>query len=242
MKIVVSHLTRMQEGYFCVAGLDLDSGRHVRPVVPGQRLGTSLLARHGGLFDMGVIIDLGLAIGIGQPPEIEDHAFEPKKARASGTEDPRRFWEQLRRAARPRLRDIFGDALTQRGAASFGVDLGKGAASLGCLVPTGKPALYTRTRPGKHDEIRMRVSDGSLSLDLAVTDIRLFGADHVTPDGEAVNRVVSRLDAGVDVVLSVGLTRFFNGAHWLQLNNVHLADDPLWQLGSPPVSQARRLS
>ena len=34
MKIVVSHLTRMQRGTVCVAGLDVDSGQHVRPIPP----------------------------------------------------------------------------------------------------------------------------------------------------------------------------------------------------------------
>jgi len=59
LKIVVNHLTRMQQGYLCVAGLDVNTGEHVRPVLPGQRLPTSLLTRYGGPFDMGVIVDLG---------------------------------------------------------------------------------------------------------------------------------------------------------------------------------------
>jgi hypothetical protein len=39
------------------------------------------------------------------------------------------------------------------------------------------------------------------------------------------------------VILSVGLTRPFRKwgdseeRHWLQVNNIHLEDDPLWQLG-----------
>ena len=83
----------------------------------------------------------------------------------------------------------------------------------------------------------MRVSDGYFQLDLGVTDIRLYGADHVTPDTKIVRRVVKRLQGGSETILSVGLTRAyasspdFNPVHWLQVNNVHLKDDPLWQLG-----------
>lgn len=237
MRIVVNHLTRMRQGCFCVAGLDLDSGAHVRPIVPDQQLQTTLLARHGGPFDMGVIIDLGPVTPTPQPPEVEDHAFDRTRAKALGTEEPRRFWERLRQVARPKLRDLFGNDLIQRGSMSCAIDMGKGGASLGCLVPTGSPVLYTRARPGKPDEIRMGLSDGSFRLDLGVTDIRLYGADHVTPDTEVVRRIAKRLEGGTDVVLSVGVTRAYGGSrgydpvHWLQLNNVHLGDDPLWQLG-----------
>ena len=83
----------------------------------------------------------------------------------------------------------------------------------------------------------MRVTDGELDLDLGVTDIRLYGEDHVTPDRETVNRLAKRLADGTVVVLSMGLTRPFAGSsnfapvHWLQVNNIHLEDDPIWQLG-----------
>jgi hypothetical protein len=33
MLILVHHLTRMQPGFICVAGLDADTERHVRPVL-----------------------------------------------------------------------------------------------------------------------------------------------------------------------------------------------------------------
>lgn len=46
-----------------------------------------------------------------------------------------------------------------------------------------------------------------------------------------------RLAAAAEVILSVGLTRLFMSTddharlHWLQVNNIHVADDPCWQLG-----------
>src|SRR5215210_1099974 len=59
MRILVDHLTRMQPGYFCAAGIDLESGRHVRPVLRRGRLTTDLLGTNGGPFDIGSVLDLG---------------------------------------------------------------------------------------------------------------------------------------------------------------------------------------
>jgi hypothetical protein len=70
-----------------------------------------------------------------------------------------------------------------------------------------------------------------------VTDIRLYGADHVTPDAAIVQRVAERLQGAPEVILGVGLTRAFRGAddepamHWLQVNNLHFPNDPVWRLG-----------
>ena len=44
MQVVINHLTRMNTGYMCVAGLDLKNGKHVRPVL-GGRLGVELLRK-----------------------------------------------------------------------------------------------------------------------------------------------------------------------------------------------------
>ena len=48
--------------------------------------------------------------------------------------------------------------------------------------------------------------------------------------------VAARLARGVPCLLSVGLTRPFSSregdapVHWLQVNNIHLEDDPAWRL------------
>ena len=47
MRIVVNHLTRMQKGFMCVAGIDLDTRLHVRPVLDRQ-MPIDLLSVHGG--------------------------------------------------------------------------------------------------------------------------------------------------------------------------------------------------
>ncbi len=79
MQILVNHLTRMQPGYICVAGIDLETGTHVRPVLWYGRLSTSLLLKNGGPFELGCVVDLGPTVCVGRAPEHEDHRFNPTK-------------------------------------------------------------------------------------------------------------------------------------------------------------------
>ena len=61
MRIIINHLTRMQKGFICVAGLETKTQRHIRPVVHG-RLGVDFLARGLGPFEIAHEIDIGLAV------------------------------------------------------------------------------------------------------------------------------------------------------------------------------------
>jgi len=181
MHIVVNHLTRMQPGYICVAGLDEVSGKHIRPALAGARLRTSLLRDRGGPFDIAALVDLGSVRHIGQAPEIEDYLFEPRHARRVADLAAAEYWNRLVTASAPSLRDVFGEELKMRGAGRGGVDEGKGTVSLGCFIPSQPPSLRVQARLGSGDQIRMRLNDGQIDVDVPVTDIRLYGADHVTP-------------------------------------------------------------
>lgn len=236
MRIVINHLTRMERGYICVAGIDTETAKHVRPVLIG-RLNTSFLMRNGGSFDMACLVDLGPTTHVGHPPELEDHEFTPRKVSHLESVSSDSFWGLLRRLAKFSLSEIFGPELTRKGASSCGVEVGAGSASLGCLIPSSTPSLYLKRRPDREPQIRARLADGDFDLDLSVTDIRLYRDDHVTPDEDLVSQVDKRLKSGTEVILSVGLTRPFSPSqdlppiHWLQVNNLHLQDDPTCQLG-----------
>lgn len=238
MQIAVTDITRMQPGYVCVAGVDVATGAYVRPVIVGARLETAILAPHGGPFDLATVVDLGIVAPVPQRPEVEDHAFKPRNARAVQTIEPSLFWEMLRYLSRPTLRAIFGAQLKYHEPGRAIVELGCGEASLGCLAPTRLPRLGLMAREGRTPQVRMALSDGELGLDLAVTDIRLYGPDHVTPDPDGIDRVRTELARGTPAVLSVGLTRPYQPSpgvgpvHWLQVNNVHLESDPAWRLGA----------
>jgi len=237
MRIVVNHLTRMQRGYMCAAGVDMSTGHHVRPVSSAGRLSTNLLVRNNGPFDMRVVVDLGTPRPSRRKPEVEDYVVDLSRVKTMGTLRAGRFWSLLTQIAKPRLKDVFGDDLTAVGSESYAVEVGKGSASLGCIVPMGHPTLYIRKRSDRPSQIRLRFNDGVFYPDCGVTDIRLYGDDHVTPNEGLVKDVAERLQSNVAVVLSVGLTRAyasrpeFDPVHWLQVNNIHFEDEPTWQLG-----------
>ena len=118
----------------------------------------------------------------------------------------------------------------------MGPSWGKERASLGFLRPAAPPKLYlTRSRDGK-PQIRMKLCDGQIEADAGVTDLRLFGDDHATPEPARVRAVAQWIADSGDVILGVGLTRKFRPSddaayrHWLQVNNIHLRSEPAWRL------------
>ena len=232
MRILVNHLTRMQPGYFCAAGIDLETGTHVRPVLRRGRLTTDLLSTNDGPFDIGSVLYLGSTINTGHAPELEDRRFDPAGARWLYDDGADDYWNALEAVTRESLEEIFGPAL-ELWDESGTVDVGEGRASLGCLKPEKQPWMYVDHR----GTVRLVLDYLMPSVDLSVTDLRLYEGDGRTPRRDLVESVQKRLEAGVKTILSVGLTRPWRKwnddaeRHWLQLNNIHLKDDPLWQLG-----------
>ena len=230
MRIVVNHLTRMQPGYICVAGIDVQDNEHIRPVLGGRRLTVDLLARNGGAFDVGRLVELGPTQPSGTAPETEDHTFDPGRLVSVRELSPASFWQLLTTVSCDKLADIFGNDLkAQRNGCA--VDEGQGNASLGCLR-TATPPSISINRWGK---IRAQVDDGTFDVDLSVTDLRLYGRDQTTPRANVIADVQRRIHGGVRVILSVGLARAFQVSgdtarrHWLQVNNLYLEDDPAWK-------------
>jgi hypothetical protein len=237
MRLVVNHLTRMHHGHVCVAGVDLDTHRHVRPVLLRDALTPGVLARNGGPFDMANVVQFTGRKRCPTKPHVEDRLFTPSRAKLVDTVDAERFWALLVTLSKRKLRDIFGNDLRRTGRSSAGTDAGKGEASLGCLLPMRRPDLCVRIKGERGPRIRMHVRDGQLDVWVAVTDLRLYQNDHTTPDQATVEKIRRRLAGPAAVILSVGLTRPFASSaeakplHWLQVNNIHLEDDPTWQLG-----------
>lgn len=223
MRIVVNHLTRMQPGFFCAAGVDLDSSRHVRPVIPG-RLSTHLLTPNRGPFGLGTVVELGRVSAVGRPPEVEDYRFNTHAARCVDELDARAFWDLIQGLAQESLPTLFGEGLRFVGRSAV-VEVGSGVAPLGCLRLAAKPRLYITGKGG----VRLQ----GKTLDLSVSDLRFYEADHQTPRPALVRRVAGRIAAGERVILAMGLTRPFSKGegeperHWLQVNNIFLEGDPL---------------
>lgn len=237
MRVLINHLTRMHGGHICVAGVDLDTRRHVRPVLDQENMPFYLLARYGGPFDIGRIVDLGAPRPTPDGPHVEDWVFVPSRVKVERTVSAHEFWNVLYELHETRLCEIFGEALQAVGRGRFGTAQGQGRASLGCLRPAGRPRLYLAPGRDGKPQIRMELSDGQIEADAGVTDLRLCHDDHATPDEDRVRGVAKWIMDCQDVILGLGLTRPFRPSedqpyrHWLQVNNVHLKEDPLWQLG-----------
>jgi hypothetical protein len=228
MMIVINHLTRLQPGFICAAGIDIKSMRHVRPVISGSRLKSRLLVDNGGCFGLGYLVDLGQVEYVGRAPELEDYHFEPRKVFQRGRVSPGRFWQLLQKVSRGSLRELFGPALHPHVRGGV-VEVGMGEASLGCLTLEQSPELYVDER----QRIRIGFCDGNLKMDLGVTDLRLYEGDYKTPKRELVEQVAGWCKE-VPVILSVGLSRAWQmpgdsvERHWLQANNLHFEQHPVW--------------
>jgi len=245
MQIVITHLTRMAPGYFCAAGIDLETGRQVRPVMPpwswkDPRLCSKYLQGQSGFFDMGVIVDLGKTVPVPRSPEVEDTAFDPEQARLCGVMTKFDLYKLIKSHAKDSLTDIFGDALIKQGRASYVVQRNTGSASLGFLRLNKTPVKLSVLKGLNETKIRLLFKYGEGWLNFSVTDIRLYASDCTTPDDALVQRTADALRRAVfreGAVLGVGLTRLFaespdaKAVHWLQVNNLHFNGNPVWRMG-----------
>lgn len=227
MHVIISHVTRLQPGYICVAGIEPETAKHIRPVLHRGLLTRSLLRKEGGVFEIGALVDLGPTKDVGQAPEVEDREFCLENLRYRRKLKPQEFWQYLAKSPQDKFKAIFGTELQPR-ESTCTADAGTGKASLGNL----KPARVWHVGVNNFETVRIYVSDGEVHPDLQVTDIRLYENDQKTAREEIVDCVERRLRK-TGVVLAVGLTRPWKKEgdtaprHWLQVNNIHFEDDPI---------------
>jgi hypothetical protein len=236
MRIIINHLTRMHGGNICVAGIDAESRRHLRPVLAADPLPFYLLGRYGGPFEMARLVDLGAPRPRPDPPHVEDHVFVAARAKAVRQLDGDEFWNLLCESQKFSLREIFGPAVKPLGRSGYGADVGQGTASLGCLRLAQPPELSLLSDRRGKQRIRIRFFDGEMHVEAGVTDLRLYHDDHATPNAVVLRQLERWLHDSEGIILGVGLTRKYQSAdqepyhHWLQVNNLHLREEPAWRL------------
>ncbi|MBL8890927.1 MAG: hypothetical protein JNL67_13180 [Planctomycetaceae bacterium] len=232
MRLLINHLTRMQPGWICTAGIDLVSGRHIRPV-SGHGLPNRLLERFGGPLQLGVIIDLGETEFCGTVPEIEDRRFDPEQIVVVQQHSPTELFRACQDFAEPTLQHIFGDDLewlhhepTTWGASwgTAAVEQHRGIRSLGCYW-AAQAQLLVVEKEGRR-RVRMRFREGDLYFDVPVTDYRLYRDDQTTPNEPLINDLAAGISHQTSTLVSVGLSRAYRNTesqparHWLQVNNI----------------------
>ena len=217
----------------CVAGIDLATGLHVRPVLDRQ-MTIDMLAVHGGPFDIGRVIDLGKTRFVGRVPEVEDQWFDATSARHIGDMPAAEFRTLVEEHAQEKLGVIFGPDLERVGETCVIAET-YGVRSLGCYWVNGGRLFIDDGRD--RSRIRFSWQVGEYAFTVPVTDIRLYSEDHITPCRATVDRVAEQLSATGRFVVSVGLSRPYRktagdpSRHWLQINNFHLPENPCWTLG-----------
>jgi hypothetical protein len=230
--MVVNHLTRMDAPRICIAGIQPDTGRHLRPTT-GRRnpLTRTLLAEEGGALRLGALIDLGETTANPNPPETEDCLFWPDRMKLLGRLSAKRYLQLLRAHAQPSLSAIFGPALARQGW-TYAVDQGQGNSSLGILRSRHTPIVLV----DRYGKLRLRLSMKEGPAYLPVTDVRLVERDHTTINLDAVEELNSRMSRGIEPLLMLGLSRAFSKdsdeheRHWLQVNGICMSDRPLGEL------------
>lgn len=162
---------------------------------------------------------------------VEDHLFDPEESDFEGQLEPGEFWNLLSQRTYSSLRDIFGPSLERHGRTCY-VAPGEGYCSLGYLVTHffGIGVDFGKVRASIQDSVF-----GQLSV--AVTDLRLYEEDHETVNINVlqnIQRRIGELTSG-GAILSVGLSRpsprISPYGHWLQVNNIHFRQYPLWEPG-----------
>ncbi|MGI8730607.1 MAG: dual OB domain-containing protein [Solirubrobacteraceae bacterium] len=230
MRIVVNHLTRMTAPRICVAGLETETSRHVRPTTPAyDPITRRLLRQEGGAFRVGSVVDLGAVTPDPAPPESEDHRFETNRVRHVEDLAGPDFVGMLEGVAVACLEDGFGTDLERVGW-KYAIEAGKGDRSLAVVKARQRPVLKIDDKYGR---LQLRFDDPDPRTYLSVTDVRFFEADHATPRQAVVDDVARRLRSGVEAFLMLGLARAYHAPnddrerHWLQLNGLVLVDRPV---------------
>jgi hypothetical protein len=229
MRIVINHLTRMDPPRICVAGINPDTGQHVRPITGHSNpLTRAILAETGGSFALGALVELGEITPDPTPPEIEDHLFWPAQAKVIGQLSNKRYLELMHQHARSSLEAIFGHELVRHDW-NYAVEQGHGRASLGILRARRRSDIEI----DRYGKLRVRLNDADKPAFLPVTDVRFVEADHTTIKADVVLDTSTRMRKGVEVLLMLGLARAFRRSdddserHWLQVNGICMADRPL---------------
>jgi hypothetical protein len=233
VRIVVNHVTRMTGSRICVAGIEAATHRHVRPVTsPGGGLLTrELLREAGGPFGAGALVDIGRVKAVPNAPEMEDHEFDPTRAKRVSNVDGDAYLELLGAIGEADLQAAFGSGLERVGR-TYAVEPGHGNSSLAVLRAKQRPAF----KINEYGELRLWYNDVEPPAYLSVKDVRLFEDDQKTIKTGAVDDISRRLRRGVEAFLMLGLTRPWlkpgetHERHWLQLNGLCLADRPVGDL------------
>ena len=238
--LVITDLTRMQEGHVCVAGYRWEgdeAGGCVRPEFRYGSLTETWLGAGGEVVVRPfAVVELDLKEHRPEPPHTEDWIVDERYRVRRGMLTPEERLALLAEIDDGSVDRIFGAPVHEdRG---WFVRAGEGTRSLGTVRPEGVTAVTYAPRPqvGKwHYRLTFGDANGRL-YNLAVTDLayRYYLdslRDEGTPPALVARRVLGTLREAEHLYLRVGLARGWNDGGerrcHLQINGVYAFPDYL---------------
>ena len=231
--IVVTDVTRMQEGRVCIAGYD-QHGHCIRPVLPPPGIHeTSLYFDSQLIIFPSAKIEFEFTEPTPQPPHSEDVRYDPDSVRFIERQPEERWHRMLGATLSKSVNAIFEQPiLTDPG--HYVMD-GRGPRSLGTVRPRQiTQVIYERSLENKW-QYRLRFEDGDqAAYRLTITDLSWrYYCDFRREQGDSPQQVATsllRVLQSSEVYLRVGLARGwekFPDRCYLQLTGVYTFPDYL---------------
>ena len=231
--IVITEVTRMQEGRVCIAGYD-QHGHCLRPVLPPPGIHeTTLYSGAHAIIFPSAKVEFEFTQPTPQPPHTEDIRYDPAAVRLIERQPEDRWHKMLQATVSPSIAVIFEQPiLTDVGC--YVMD-GQGPRSLGTIKPARIIQVIHELSPENKWQYRLRFEDGAgAAFRLTVTDLAWrYYCDRQRTQGAAPAQIAADLLRALqtsEVYLRVGLARGwdkFPDRCYLQLTGIHTFPDYL---------------
>ena len=231
--LILTDLTRMQEGRVCIAGYD-ESGQCIRPVLPPPGIQESSLYSQGrAIIYPFAVVEFELLRPTPEPPHTEDHRYEPSTVRFIEKVEEKRKRQVLLNSTFPTVQAIFEVPIYSD--VGHYVMAGQGSRSLGTLQPKRViKAIYEQDPSGKWKYRLGFVDGGDCGYWLTVTDLAWrYYCDHNCRKGIELGDISNKLTHWLRsnaVFLRIGLARGwekFPDRCFLQVTGVYTFPDYL---------------
>ena len=231
--LVITDLTRMQEGRVCIAGYD-KAGQCIRPVLPPPGIYESSLYSQGrAIIYPFAIVEFEFLRPISEPPHTEDYRYDPTKVRFIEKLDEKRKRQILLNSIFQSVQTIFEVPILDD--IGHYVMSGKGPRSLGTIQPKQILKAIYHQEPGGKWRYRIGFIDkADQTYWLTVTDLAWrYNCDFNCKKGvdlpDLSNSLTQKLKSS-DMYLRVGLARGwekFPDRCFLQITGVYTFPDYL---------------
>lgn len=234
VKMVITDLTRMQQGRVCIAGYDTQR-RCIRPVLPPPGIAEhSLIADNKAIAFPFAVIELDLLKHTPQPPHCEDWRYDYETLRFIRVLEPAKRQDILRWSLFHRVADVF-EQLIHDDNGHYVMD-GAGSRSLGTIIPQEiKEVVHSMGDDGGWN-YRLIFNDDVHGYRLKITDLTWNCycnslRNEACDPGQIADAMTFMLKRqGRKVYLRIGLSRGwakFPDRCFLQINAIHTFPDYL---------------